>query len=56
MIRYDGGGTIDDQVKAIMTRPEAYNSYLDNGHGLTFYDYVKMIVVEYEKIAINVKA
>jgi hypothetical protein len=56
MISYDAG-TKEQQVMAIMTRPEAFKSYLDNRHhGLTFYDYVKMIVTEYEKIAINVNA
>jgi hypothetical protein len=55
MIKYDGG-TPEDEIKAIMARPEAFESYNAHGAGRTFYDYVKLIVTEYHKIAINTYA
>jgi hypothetical protein len=55
MIKYEGA-TPEDEIKAIMDRPEALESYKAHGAFMTFYDYVKMIVTEYHKIAINTYA
>jgi hypothetical protein len=55
MIKFTNGCP-EDEIKAIMDRPEAFESYNAHGAGKTFYDYVKMIVTEYHKIAINTHA
>jgi hypothetical protein len=49
--------TLEQEIQEIMWHPEAIKSYHNFGPvTMSFYDYVKMIVTEYHKIAINTYA
>jgi hypothetical protein len=48
--------TLEQEILEIMERPKAFDSWQEHGAGMTFYDYVAMVVVEYKKIAVNVYA
>jgi hypothetical protein len=48
--------TLEQEIMKIMGTPEALESYKAHGVFMTFYDYVKMVVTEYHKIAINTYA
>ena len=48
--------TLEQKIHEAMNSPTARESWLHNGCGMTFYDYVKMIITEYNKIAVNTYA
>jgi hypothetical protein len=45
--------TLEMKIIRIMSTSAAFESYKTYGDGLTFYDYVRLIVIEYRKIAID---